>query len=51
MIAEGPAIVTQVSAPNNQPEPMIEPSDDQRSPRNPTLRSRFSALRLIVGSV
>ena len=39
MIADGPAIVTAVRAPNNQPDPMIEPSDAHRSPRNETLRS------------
>ena len=43
MIADGPAIEAAVRAPNSHPEPMIEPSDDQSRPRNPTPRSSPSA--------
>src|ERR1700748_386485 len=43
MIADGPAIVAAPSAPNSQPEPMIDVSDAHRSPRKPTPRSSPSA--------
>ena len=46
MIAEGPATVAAVSAPNSHPEPMIDPSDAHSSPRNPTPRSIPSAFEL-----
>ena len=40
MIAAGPAYWAANSAPNSQPEPMMELSDDQTAPMNPI--SRFS---------
>jgi hypothetical protein len=43
MIAEGPAMPPATSAPNSQPEPMIEPSELHSSPRKPTPRSRPSS--------
>ncbi len=39
MIADGPAIAAAASAPNSQPDPMIEPSDAHSRPRKPTPRS------------
>src|ERR1700754_1028714 len=45
MIAAGPAISDAPSAPNNQPEPMIDPTDVNISPTKPiSRRSRGSTL-------
>src|SRR5438874_13299631 len=41
--AAGPAMREALSAPNNQPEPMIEPTDVNRSPTIPTSRRSFRA--------
>ncbi len=38
MIAAGPAAPKAPWAPNNQPDPMIEPSDAQMSPMKPISR-------------
>ena len=38
--AAGPAAVSAPWAPNNQPEPMIEPPDAHRRPMNPISRLR-----------
>jgi hypothetical protein len=35
MIAAGPASIEALSAPNNQPEPMIDPTLAKRSPTTP----------------
>src|SRR5579862_4123260 len=40
MIAAGPAACAAYSAPNSQPEPMIELSDAQTAPMNPISRLR-----------
>ena len=44
MIAAGPASVAAVSAPNSQPEPMIEPTLAKSSPTTPMSRRIFAAL-------
>ena len=40
--ADGPATVAAISAPNSQPDPMIDPTDDHNRPRKPMPRSRPS---------
>src|ERR1700712_6142606 len=40
MIAAGPAAIRPFWAPNNQPEPMIEPTEAQIRPTLPTSRTR-----------
>src|SRR5579875_1787016 len=49
-IADGPAMVAAVSAPNNQPDPMIEVSEAHNRPRNPTPRSRPSLSSPVFGA-
>jgi hypothetical protein len=39
-IATGPAIAEALNAPNNQPDPMIEPTPAKSSPIGPTCRFR-----------
>jgi hypothetical protein len=41
-IAAGPAATTAFSAPYNQPEPMMEPTEAHMSPISPTSRRRPS---------
>ncbi|GGF16249.1 hypothetical protein GCM10011399_07600 [Subtercola lobariae] len=38
MSADPPANFAAVSAPSNQPEPMMEPSETKVRPQNPTVR-------------
>src|SRR6202034_2771815 len=38
MMAAGPPISEQARAPNSQPDPMIDPSEVSRSPKNPMSR-------------
>src|SRR5438270_9293832 len=54
MIAAGPAVASAPWAPNNQPEPMIDPSEAQIRPTNPiSLLSpgRARAMEVGVGAV
>jgi hypothetical protein len=40
-IAAGPAVSDAVSALSNHPEPMIDPSETNISPQNPTVRFKW----------
>jgi hypothetical protein len=51
MMAAGPPMVAQASAPKSQPEPMIEPSEVSSSPKNPMLRVRPSPVEADPSSI
>ncbi|SFF28586.1 hypothetical protein SAMN02787118_105131 [Streptomyces mirabilis] len=50
MIAAGPAAARAPWAPNSQPEPMIDPSEAQISPMNPTSHLRPGGPACVAGA-